>query len=367
MKGSKQKKAGSASRSAIPNYSAPQIWHQNRNVFPILQLQRSIGNRATGEWIQTIQRKGLVIQRKAELSKDKLNVAGEDHDKSDQSRNIEEYFSKKETGGGYWTEHQFRLPDGRGTGDPFIDRFTHRQIFLKTDFLPVLNGDLELLKDIIKMDVIDAQIEKMSNQKPDPKEIATKKERKSKLLGGIQQHVKDVAKDVIDINSKLKEFSQAPHLAGLNENEIDQFNQMAPHSAKILTTFAKILHLKDLSGPEDLEQDLLLIQQSLESIIALNPSPNKNDKDREANRKKRSEKMHEAASEQQNVKGVWKIGDSHFDDIHEKHPQVEYNLMNATEFETAYQYWVAEQEKQIEQERQKELKKQKEKNSCSMF
>lgn len=59
----------------------------------------------------------LAIQRKKhELSNDKLNIVGEKHNEEDDTRRADEKkLATEKAGGGYWTEHEFRGKDPRGT------------------------------------------------------------------------------------------------------------------------------------------------------------------------------------------------------------------------------------------------------------
>jgi hypothetical protein len=97
-----------------------------------------------GVQLRKMQRNDAVVQLK-ELSRDVLNVAGEDHGESDDRREHEIRFGAAKAGGGYWTEEEFPItihPEGEEPGevsaDPILLRWFHGAHYL-AEFV----GDLQ--------------------------------------------------------------------------------------------------------------------------------------------------------------------------------------------------------------------------------
>lgn len=100
-------------------------------VADILTLQRLVGNSTTAVLVTGGQPLELVIQRK-ELSTTKLNLAGELHNISGARRDEEETYTKKKTGGKYWTEKEFKvgIMGTQTYGDPKLLRAEQRMTYL---------------------------------------------------------------------------------------------------------------------------------------------------------------------------------------------------------------------------------------------
>jgi hypothetical protein len=218
------------------------------------------------------------------LSKEKLNVAGEDHYESDKQRAGEQQFCNSEANGPYYLEQEFKGADGVPADDPLYQiRFVVATVIATRNAPETMwNQACELYSAIEKYGNINNGL-------------------LNTLVGEIKK---------LDFYTKLAKCSTAQiHiLAGLlgNTTEHDQIK-------------------KDIGNPAD----------QLEKIAKkydINSYNNESEK--------RSDSMHLAATNAFNHKGVWKIGDFHVGHIKAKYENIKYNLIDEAAFRKEYEAWI---------------------------
>ena len=239
-----------------------------------------------------------------ELDKNSLNVVGEDHDISGGERRvIEKAYSEEFTGGGYWKENEFKIEsdDEEFSADPTAQRFlTELQKIYR------LSGDFSraysfgLASSIVnrandrlsKLTPLILLVERLWTETSDP------------------QYPNSLTAEDIEISrirhAGLQTFRQS--LTVLSSMKGQRLN--ATRRATIKMHYERILNAR--------------------RVMVENVAP-----EADLNRS-RSKAMHQAAQSNSMTKGVWKIGESHVDDILNNlnliYPRL-YNLVTQDEFE----------------------------------
>lgn len=278
---------------------------------PFLDNRRAPAQRVKLQPSSAIQRhqqniSHAVIQR-VDLSKDKLNIVGEDHNESGgERRGIEKGFCTEFTAGPYWMENEFNVDvdDRNVSADPTVYRLLttlhsiHRlssrfdsnyDKFSYATFLPLVVRYCLLLNPLIGLaEQYWQQSEGVAYPGPlTPEQLETRDARLNIRFAALQRfkHSLNLLKRMA--NKKLTEKER---------------NVVAEH-------FVIAAHAR---------------QQMTQNLMASNPLD-----------KLRSKSMHEAGQQQAGTKGVWKIGESHVDDIKHNLPDIaapQYHLMTQQQF-----------------------------------
>ncbi|MBK6265254.1 hypothetical protein JKA74_09400 [Marivirga sp. S37H4] len=256
-----------------------------------------------------------VVQLK-KLANDKLNVVGENHDESKERRDLEISFSKSKTGGEYWEEHDFKPEQGKFGDNPFL-------LLLGTSSNTL--GNFE------------------------PAFIIFNNEIKNK---GEQQAVSKFIEDGVILLEKslvlMKDHSLKfyPILSGEEKISI---GHAYLKTKTIMIPFAKELknrlkHFADNSDTteEEKQRGLQDISRISRFIIQQLKTISENLSFDEV-AEKRSDHMNQIANTYKHLKGVWKVGQKHVDDINKKDDITpDYSLISQNEFNAEYKEWLEE-------------------------
>jgi len=257
---------------------------------------------------QAVQRMadGSVLQLRP-FSPAVLNVAGEDHDESNPRRDREDYVTKWVTHGGYWTEHDFQVTaNGAQVGaDPQILQFLRN--------LHVVRGLWNtLVTTTLPASYIPAH---------------------AMRLWVLTSPVADVVANNYAASTGDR-YSGGAELTQQEGQKRDQINQVRFnhfHTARQALQQLNNLHPYQAAQKGTVEQLLKQFKESAQAMVA-------NVMERENLDVLRSKAMHEAAEARSHVTGVWKIGQSHVNDIQRGMLQQAptYNLMTQEEFNDEY-------------------------------
>ena len=298
-------------------------------------------------------------QLRTELVNDKLNVAGENHSVSGGRRPAERVFCTKKTGSGnYWEEYDFRLDgssDNATSKAPRADR-TYMRIDLRFCEFSTIIGNLEKCKN-------DFETYKNNNWWT---------LMVTYTFPACERCVSTAKGELEELNALLPDLSG---LDGLEVAErIEAYNQITAKSLEILTYITTKLSSVDFLGIKvivglldtavinndtsainyytgrlqtystaQMDKALELIaglKIGLEAIAVLRePTLFGALTNRSSINKNRSDVMHEAAKSNFTKKGVWKIGESHRNDIKDK-TDINYNLVSKDDFDIAFEEWV---------------------------
>jgi hypothetical protein len=292
-----------------------------------------------------------LIQRKP-LNSGVLNMAGENHDKSDEFRIWEAEYTKEKTHGTYWQEDEFKVNKPKTDveeetvsvfGDPKILQMVNIIQLNTKDLLDVViflgrlqkvkatRFNLPLSRTLVfsNYKLIKLHLPKMKafgnvykKLKPQAqKELPKRPEYKKACDLYIQFGDKFYDGFVAGIDQWISDTSK------LNENEAnaEQLNKAAADGISFISMGNQLIVMmfeKELVSAEE-------NQQLLDGVIFA-----------------RSEAMHNAATEGKNVKGVWKVGNTHVKDIKDggmlKSVSPDYELMTEDEFLTDFNKWLAQ-------------------------
>jgi hypothetical protein len=272
------------------------------------RLQQEANHSPRVRQLQALQHMadGSVLQMKA-FSPAVLNVAGEDHNESNARRAREEYVTHWVTDGGYWTEPDFQVTvnGAQVDADPKLLRFlrnlhvlsrlwnTLATTRLSPEFIPGRARDLWALTS----PVIDLIANEYAGSVGD------------RYSGGAALSVEQgQTRDRINLD-RYNQFNLARQaLRGLKD--------LHPYAAEQRANVRQLLEQFQTSA-------LAMVQNVMgrENLDVL-----------------RSNAMHQAAEAKSNSVGVWKIGESHVDDIRRnlQGTPPTYNLMTQQEFNDEY-------------------------------
>jgi hypothetical protein len=290
------------------------------------------------------------IQKKA-LNSGVLNVAGENHEKSDEFRTWEDKYTRDKTGGSYWQEDEFKInipkPDGKAEetvsvfGDPKIFQMANTIQFNTKALLDITN----FLTRLQKVKATRFNLPLSRTQIFGIYKLIKMHLPKLKAFGGLYKKLKPQAQaevierpDFKEICDSYIEFGDEFYdvfVAGieqwvtnngeLNENEAnaEQLNLAAEVGISFIITGNKLIDKMfkkaDVSAQEN--------QEFVERVIL-----------------GRSNAMHQAGTKGKALKGVWKIGNLHVKDIKEeilKDTHADYELMTEDEFFEDFNIWLA--------------------------
>ena len=255
-----------------------------------------------------------VVQRA--LVKGKLNVVGENHDESDPRRVKESTYAKSELGddAGYWGEADFALGDRTGWGDPKHLRLADLLSRIYKHFTPLEKLTIDF-----------------PNSQGELPAIQLRLIRDSLQVALDTYLVRLVAE--ISVNHQLKKAGKDA-LAGKMD---EQFKTWALKGIAIKKEVVKLIaaidqYLIDKSGENELKWDLWTTCFGAQSFGEDSISAAYKGKDTVT--EERSFEMEEAASQAHDRKGVWKIGQTHVEDIKliTEEDARKYHLMDRSEF-----------------------------------
>ena len=256
-----------------------------------------------------------VAQRK--LIKDRLNVVGENHEESgyvnkekdlDRRRDEKSFCQEKTGSDNYWLENKFIDRSGISADPPFLrnDRFL---MILNTIYVEVkLTVDTSKIgiyqktkKEITsRLNMFYQYLNKDLNERigieKDSKELDTFFEENESLKGKIYT--------AIEMVEKTKKKEDLIHVI------------QGPFFQEVMIALSRLVNVKEkyeLTSGKPLKDIDLLKHISF----------------------KRSEGMHVAANGQSHLKGVWKVGDSHVEDM-KKMDGIQYHLVSKKDFNDAF-------------------------------
>ncbi len=260
------------------------------------------------------------------LVKNKLNVVGENHEESGQRRDAEIALGAREAGGKYYKEHEFRArartvgeavfgessAKPRAFADPLYLRIAHR-----VQFLSKFNS----FHDIIPAwDVTD--IPTSGTIKTLGTTLLSQSETNIiELRGLITEALKNEEKDNYDETQ-----------AGLL-NTINTLNSgtVIPEFLKLKTAWAALTPGVALTAA--VNDPLALYKKGVDDmLVGANGLGGNNLAE---TRIKRSTAMDTVSTSRKNDKGVWKVGQAHYDDMQAGGAK-EYNLVSQDEFNAEY-------------------------------
>jgi hypothetical protein len=250
---------------------------------------------------------GSGIVQKKDLSGDKLNVVGENHLISNERRVEEQTICTALAGGQYWTEEQFNVPvnGGQTSADPHSLRLIH--------VFHTIAGQSKMLA------------EKDSTAEPGQ---VTNLAHLTNLATGPM---------IALAATHWGETEGVAYPGPLNHAQQQiRDNNLRNRFNHLLAFQVALAALAPLHGLPLNPQNRALIIQHHTALTAARTAMVANLLQKDYADKGRSRVMHEAAQTHQDTKGVWKIGQSHVDDIvkdiQESDPP-QYNLVTEDEFE----------------------------------
>lgn len=262
----------------------------------------------------------------AKLSSGVLNVAGETHDEYTQRGNEglrakEKMFAEKKAGGIYWKEQEFKVTESdfwygknKGeSGDPVRLQFLQCVELIDSlcgKFLPILNHTVKEEAKLLRERV---------------------EEGFRAIVGGVTARFKAMGDEH---TSGVRTLSSSQ--ANATKNIAPKLDQMRE---KCVAIYKLIQADGELNEGSDeitaLKKDAIRLNSEIQKLAAII-----NDKKavtQENVRVPRSKEMHWSAQASYATKGIWKVGNNHYDDIAEyikgtfvKAPK--YNLMSKVDF-----------------------------------
>jgi len=268
-----------------------------------------------------------VIQNKvaqlSPLSKDVLNVVGENHPETEARLDFEKAYCTKFSGlNKYWSENEFKVraysvltdfwDDKRASADPFKDRFEQALLFAEHTNFWHYNTD-------------QAPQSFKNKVHSNPKDLAVS------FVNGVFRYTKDMKIMIEDLEEdidghELTALSKQTHIALK-----DDVNRLHTQVSTCITMLNK-----QTDEIDTIVAALDLMWANLKTLMtAYGPVRTYNEV-----RISRSDAMHQSAEARSSEKGVWKIGESHQKDIAGK--DATYNLVSRNTFNSDYLDWRSE-------------------------
>lgn len=244
-----------------------------------------------------IQTRGVhtheIVSQLAALSRNKLNIVGETHSESAKRRTSERSVAKKYTGGGYWTENEFRA------GKRLMEIFDSRERGDPPELLVMMNGAIlherldvwakyftAPLDTPTNLSVVSTAFPPLYRFADD---IPTHEER-----AGTRLKYKAERKDIVEASRALSGIMRA----------VAKGNSLAVKT-QFLTELAKLrMALAGKTSDQYCEE--------------------------------RSFGMHRAAHSSPDARGIWKVGDDHIPQIQGYGIKSDTEVMSKSDFETTY-------------------------------
>lgn len=255
-----------------------------------------------------------VIQR-AELARDKLNVAGELHGESGPRRADEAAYSARVTAGGYWREAQFKASPGSPlAADPFELRAKHLIAFANEAKLGAWleQEPVTLAKQLFAGSLTIDDIAKILDIWRPDELIFYKDHVPADLFKAYENTL------ITDAPTFEKCFRNAREALSLFKRNASR------ETAKLLVDAADSIQL--MFGTLDLHIKYLVHRFNIGSVSDISLE--------------RSERMHEAANAQSGTLGVWKVGEKHAEHM-ASFGGNNYELLSRIEFNAGYNLFIA--------------------------
>lgn len=266
---------------------------------PRQQLQRT--------HIASLFGEGPAVHQLAAISKDALNVAGEDHKKSKRRLGMEQAMAQQLAGGQYWLEGDFKTaPGSSDPADPWQLRllFCFQESSAQAGRLAMLN-----VEGFVKM----AQQGERKALRKHMKVIrgALRSHTFSDLRGYAKQVFADqydeAVKPLLEEPRRLRKRIRVLTASDPAATGFDAaMKEMGTRIGELQGCFAKLQHVLEPSSPGFMNRDLS---------------------------KERSRLMHAAAERGSAQRGIWKVGDHHASHMRDFAPR-RYNLVSKDEFDT---------------------------------
>lgn len=286
---------------------------------------------------QSCRTSGSALQRmqvmQLQLDANRLNVVGENHLESGQRRVAEAALAAQETGGKYYTENQF-FARVRNFGELFDDLFGRdREERPYADPLY-----LRMAQHILFIDRYNnfVGIDQWNLDLPE----AAVHETRDQIIGLYQNNVAGITAGVGEINALIGLTHANKEKDSYDEARVAQLNMMITRKDALvqrLVTFDDVLASIDHNVdalPEAFTQSLNELTQAITALVQVGIALGGATLDE--TRIRRSNAMHEVANRRHRDKGLWKVGQGHFEDL----PAAElrhYNAMSRDEFNAHYQ------------------------------
>jgi hypothetical protein len=274
-----------------------------------------------------------VIQRV--IAKDRLNVAGEDHDKSEKRRDKERNFTKDQTGGEYWTESEFLVSittdegvSGEVSADPvllqwfngvhflayFIEEFRKNYLSLYTP-----SSEWELATFKIKLNRVSNTTQNLLDFFMDLK----KKSANERLLINQQNNISNIEiilgqqKIIEKITEADKSVRDKAGKTGdaLKKSDPSNYRDIVKRECKVID------ELQILITEVDKLKEVATFKLELPQLSFM-----------------RSFYMTSAAQENSNKLGIWKIGEAHIKHM-EGMADKRFNWLTKDEFNVLFRQW----------------------------
>ncbi len=300
--------------------------------------------------LQFTSKTGKAVQRKAgtlltnpvtqrALAKDKLNVAGEDHDESGARRGAEARFTTEETGGKYWTESDFLVTisipqegiSGQVEADPLLLQWFNGLQFL-SDFIEGFRQNiLALFTSSVEWSIEDFK-------------------DKVNLVSGTTRNMLDTFEKLRSQDpTQRKLLNQQNNISTIEkilaQAEVIQRIRVAEASFRgKAAQLASLLRQADPSTHRDLVKKNFNVTDELDVLIR-GVEILKDAADFKLNRRQvsfvRSLNMADAAQKNHTAIGVWKIGEQHAQDIKQGWQNATFNLLTQAEFNALLIEWAS--------------------------
>jgi hypothetical protein len=299
--------AASTASMRVPT-EAPGMTHNHPLAIAQRRLQQEADHSPRVRQLQALQHMadGSVLQMKA-FSPAVLNVAGEDHNESNARRAREQYVTHWVTDGGYWTEPDFQVNvnGAQVDADPKLLRFLRNLHVLR-----------RLWNTLVTTRLPPPFI---------PEHARNMWVLTSPLIGLIANEYAGSVGDRYSGGAALS-AEQGQTRDTINQGRYNQFN-VARQALQGLNN----LHPYAAVQRDNVRQLLEQFQASAQAMV-------QDLMERENLDVLRSNAMHQAAEAKSNSVGVWKIGESHVNDIRRKLQGAAptYNLMTQQEFSDEY-------------------------------
>ncbi len=270
----------------------------------------------------------VVIQR--ELAKDRLNVVGEDHPESNARRHQEINYTKKIIGGtaNYWMEYQFTVNNEADWGDPKYLRLADRLKMIETSFT--------LKKQKAWQFNLESPEEKKHLEEKVLPALRKKFQTGVKLFEGLKSEIDEDRRLIAEGKSLFKE-----ELATVDLEKLESQGRKLKESLTEGITKIDNYNIEEEKTNVELNSLLLYLYYIYNNIKDYgSKSINANSCDELPIQLQRSIKMNEAANQESNQLGVWKIGQAHVEDIKKTNAdKLNYKLVDKVDFDYDFLVW----------------------------
>jgi hypothetical protein len=303
--------------------------HGSTDLGAVINRDRGNGQPVDAGIQRSIGHKGI-IQRRAKLESDKLNVVGENHHASEQREEQEKVFCKEKT-----NDERYESEDSMKVGKIEEDRVHGDDLQLRM---------LQMMTSMVNIyDALSQKLEKKETAKKDEiLDLVANYKRASETMGPEVKQYSLSFGDYQEILEEMIEWDEnagkiATSLNNLAEKEVWDEQGLVADVGKWSGVMKKVLSTPIAA----LRKAAIWAKENWVSGEVRGSENDYTDEKTYADRgvsMQRSIKMDEfARTHGATMKGVWKVGQTHVDEIRKLYPTQEpdvYNLVNASDFET---------------------------------